>query len=308
LSTAVSQIGYEYRDGMHMIHTGIKLKGRYPALNMYLDYGGEPNVIRAEGEADSTLALPRDLSFLAQAYVPLRINTGKYLTLLQPRIDYRYSRELQYIEEEGTYRTGAHYLYYSFYASSYLRMGKREILPRLGLTASGGYYHAPFDNQVVGAATVAGLTGYLPGIMKHHTIKLALQRQVQYLKDPGRPAYLTLMKLPRGKNRLSGEVLTRYSVDYVFPILYPDLEIGPVLYIQRIRGGIWTDYLVGKDVYIPHPSAHLEDRAYQTWGIDLVADMNFLRISFPLSLGGRVIRDRDLGVTTFQWIYAIEIN
>ena len=308
LSTAVSQVGYEYRDGTHMVHSGIKLKGRYPALNLFLDYGGEPDVLIMKEEADTAMALPRDLGFLAQLYVPLRFNTGRYLSIIQPRIDYRYRRDLQYLEEEDRYRTGVHYFYHSIYASIYLRKGQKEILPRLGLTASMGFYHAPFDNRVVGSASINSVTGYLPGIMKHQTIKLSAQRQQQYLLDNSHPAYINLMEMPRGKRNIYGEVMTMFSADYVFPFLYPDLAIGPVAYIKRLRGGVWVDHLLGTNVFIAAPSPHLENRMYTTLGIDLVADLNLFRIPFPLSVGGRIIFDTDTRNLLFEWIYTIEIN
>ena len=308
LSTAVSQVGYEYRRGTHMFHTGIKLKGRYPALNLYMDYGGEPDVLLLKESADTAMALPDNLGFLAQAYVPLRLNTGKFLSLVQPRIDYRYQRDLRYIKEEERYRAGAHYLYYSLYAISYLRKGKKEILPRVGLSASAGYFHAPLDNVVIGGASLVSLTGYLPGFLKHQTLKLAFQHQVQYFQDPGRPSYITLMHLPRGREEMIGRALTRYSADYVFPMLYPDLALGPVAYIQRIRGGVWTDYMVGRDVPVHSTSGQLEDRRYQTWGIDLVADLNIFRIPFPVSAGGRLIYDQETGDILYRWIFEIEIN
>ncbi len=187
LSTVVSQIGYEYKNGYHMFHSGIQLKGRYPVFNFYFDYGGEPDVLLMHEEADTAMMLPYDLTFTAQSYIPFRLNTGKFLTLIQPRIDYRYRRELQYIEEEGDYRAGTHYLYYNLYATSYLRKGAREILPRIGFAASAGYYHAPFDNRVYGAVSILGLTAYVPGFLKHQTLKLTMQHQEQYpliLPDP----------------------------------------------------------------------------------------------------------------------------
>ena len=43
-----------------MFHSGIKLKGRYPVLNLYFDYGGEPNVLRME-KGIHLVALPQEL-------------------------------------------------------------------------------------------------------------------------------------------------------------------------------------------------------------------------------------------------------
>ena len=307
LSTAVSQLGYEYKDGYHMFHSGIKLNGRYPVLNLYFDYGGEPNVLLL-ADGDSVISLPQALGFTAQSYVPFRINTGKFLSLIQPGIDYSYRRDIQYNESQGDYQQGAHYLYYKLYATSYLRKGLKEILPRVGITANGGYYHAPFS-QVYGSVAIGGIITYLPGPLKHQTIRLAATYQQQFPLDMSHPAFINLMSQPRGlQQSIYGEILTKYSADYVFPILYPDLELGSLLYLKRIRGALWTDYLVGTNVIIREPDAHYEDRTYMTCGADLVADMNIFRITFPLSVGGRISYEPETGNVGFEAIFSIDVD
>jgi hypothetical protein len=307
LSTAVSQLGYEYRDGYHMFHSGIRLKGRYPVVNLYFDYGGEPDVLRY-AEGDSVIALPQALDFIAKTYVPFRLNTGKFLTLIQPGIDYHYRRDIQYNEDQQSYQQGAHYLYYSLYATSYLRKSTKDILPRVGFKVKGGYYHAPFNNQVFGSVAVGEISTYIPGLLKHQAIRLSTSYQKQYPLDLSRPAFINLIDMPRGLHGIFAEVLKRYSADYVFPILYPDLELGSLLYLKRIRGSLWTDHLLGTKVIVYDPQPHYEDRNYSTFGVDLVLDMNILRISFPLSLGGRMTYEPETGQVGFEGIYSIEIN
>jgi hypothetical protein len=252
--------------------------------------------------------LPRDLSFTAQTNVPFRLNTGKFLSIVQPAIEYTYRRDIQYVEQLGSYRTDAHYFYYTLYASSYLRMSMRDILPRLGLTASGGYYHAPFNHQVTGAVLRLGLTGYVPGILKHQAIKLAVNYQKQYLVSGSHQTFINLIRLPRGQPVIFGEELTRFSVDYAFPLLYPDIELGPVLYLKRIRGTIWADHLIGKNVIMENPHATDTDKNYTTAGFDLVTDLNLFRITFPLSIGGRVTYEPETGRAGIEGIFSVEIN
>ena len=307
LSTAVSQVAYEYKDGFHMFHSGIQLKGRYPVMNLYFDYGGKPDVLRL-AEGDSVVSLPRDLGFTAVTYVPFRLNTGKFLTLIQPGIDYYYKRDIQYNESRESYQVGAHYLYYKLYATSYLRKGMKDILPRVGFNASGGYYHAP-GSQVFGGLTIGGLTTYLPGPFKHQTIRLSVFRQKQYPLDMSHPAFINLINMPRGlQGVIYGEILTRYSADYVFPLLYPDLTLGPLIYLKRIRSALWADYLKGSNVIVLEPNPHYKDRNYVTCGVDLVADMNILRIPFPLAAGARISYESVTGSVGVESIFSIDLN
>lgn len=307
LSTAVSQVGYEYRNGYHMFHSGIQLKGRFPVLNLYVDYGGEPDVL-VMAEGDTAVSTPQDMRITAQSYVPLRLNTGKFLTLLQPRIEYSYRRDVQYYEDEGSYKSGAHYLYYRFDALSYLRKGIRDILPRLGVNTSAGYYHAPFNNQVYGAVAIGSFTAYLPGPFKHQTLKLSAHYQRQYPLDMSHPAFINLMSIPRGLQGIFGEVLTKYSADYVLPLFYPDLTLTSLLYVKRIRTALWADYMTGTNVIIRDPHPHYEDKTYTTLGADLIVDLNLMRISFPISVGGRFSFEPETQSWGLEWIYAIDIN
>lgn len=308
LSTAVSQVGYEYRDGYHKFHSGIRLKGRYPVVEMLFDAGGPSDVLLYKDAVDTAMALPTDLTFRAQSYVPLRLNTGSFLSLVQPMVSYRYSRDLQYIEETDRYRKGVHYLYYHLYATSYLRKGPRDILPRLGITTTSGYYHALFDNRLYKGVFIGGITGYVPGLLPHHSIRLSYQYQKQYPLDEQRPSFINLISAPRGHYGIFGEVFNKFSADYVFPILYPDLEAGPVLYLKRVRGALWVDHMAGRNVRFDQPSPHLEDHNYTTFGIDLTLDMNLLRIPFPLSVGGRFIFEPSLQWIGYEWLFAVDID
>ena len=307
LSTAVSQLAYEYSDGFHKFHSGIKLKGRYPVVNLYFDYGGEAHVLKF-AEGDSVIPLPQQMGFSVQGYVPFRLNTGKLLTLIQPEINYYYRRDLQYNETQERYQQGAHYLYYRLYATSYLRKGMKDILPRGGFSSTGGYYHAP-GGQVFGSLAIGGLNVYLPGLFRHQSIRLSAFYQVQFPLSMTSPAFINLLSMPRGINRIIfGEKLKSYSADYVFPLLYPDLTLGSLLYVKRVRADLWADYLVGTNVIVNEPEAHYEDRNYLTCGLDLLVDMHVFRIGFPLSAGGRLSYEPEYGSFRVEGIFSVDID
>ena len=154
----------------------------------------------------------------------------------------------------------------------------------------------------------AGVTGYLPGLLKHQTVRLALNHQKEYPESMTSPAFVNLIPLPRGLRGIFGEVLAKYSIDYVTPLLYPDLEIGPVLYLKRVHGALWADHMIGKNVIVRDPDPRYASRNYSTYGIDLIADIHLFRIFFPVSVGGRLIYLPETGTTRFEWIYSVEIN
>jgi len=309
LSTAVSQLGYEYKDEYHIFHSGIKFKGKYPVVNLYFDYGGEADVLRFDEGDSVVVGGSQDMGFTAQTYVPLRLNTGNFLTLIQPGIDYYYKKDIQYNEDLEAYTQGAHYLYYRLYTTSFLRKGKKDILPRLGISTSEGFYHTVGSLAVGTATAIGGITTYLPGALKHQTLRLSAYYQQQFPQDMSHPAFRNLIRMPRGlQETVFGEVLTRFSADYVSPLIYPDLELGSLLYLKRIRTAVWVDYMMGFNVIVEDPEPHYEDLNYLTCGIDLVVDMNIFRIPFPLAAGARVSYEPETEKISVEAIFSIDID
>ncbi len=284
LSTAVGMAGYEYRDGMHFLHTGMVLKGRYPVVDLRLNYGGLPQVYALES-SDIVDVSPGRLTFGSNIYVPFRLPTGKYITQMQPLVGYNYSSDL-FPEESGPgYQRGTHRFRYRFYASSYLRKGRLDILPRLGITAFAGFRNAPFDAYNFGTMKSAGATIYLPGLLRHQSFKFRYSVQKQ---DPVRFLFGNNIQLPRGFRNLAGLDMRFYSAETSFPILYPDLNLEPVVYIKRIRANLWIDYMEGRDMLINEPTPSLKDRNYLSTGADLLFDLHVLRIFTEFSMGLRV--------------------
>jgi hypothetical protein len=304
LSTVTGTVGYEYREKMHFLHTGVKLKGRYPVVDMGLHYGGLPQVYKIN-PTDNPPVSPNRLSFVAQTYVPLRLNTGKYISYLQPLISYTYTSDLFPNENLSAYKTGHHRLMYSFFASSYLRMGRKDILPRLGFSARAGYRHAPFNGYNFGNQNFFDLRFYLPGLLKHQSLKLSLSTQKQEVE---RYLFANDIPLPRGYQDLFGLDMKRLSVDYGFPIVYPDLNIEPIVYIKRIRGNLWGDYLQGRDMLIDDPEPALADRNYYSYGVDVLFDLHLLRFMFPFSMGARIAYLPQTDTWKPEFLFTIDVN
>jgi hypothetical protein len=304
LSTVTGSVGYEYRDKMHFLHTGARLKGRYPVVDMELRYGGLPEVYKIN-PIDNPPVSPNRLSFAAQTYVPLRLNTGKFISYLQPLISYTYTSDLFPNENLSAYKTGNHRLMYRFFASSYLRMGRKEILPRLGFSTRAGYRHAPFQGYNFGHQRFFDLTLYLPGLLKHQSFKLTLSTQNQ---EAERYLFTNDIPLPRGYRDLLGLDMKKLGVDYGFPIVYPDLNIEPMVYIKRIRGNLWGDFLRGSDMLIDDPEPALADRDYYSYGADVLFDVHVLRFMFPFSMGARIAYLPQTGSWKPEFLFTIDVN
>jgi hypothetical protein len=146
---------------------------------------------------------------------------------------------------------------------------------------------------------------YAPGPLKHQSLRFSYARQFQ---DPLRFFYGNLIEIARGIEPLNAYELERWSLDYTLPLLYPDLNIEPLVYIKRIRANAWIDYLEGRDVVVRDPRPALADRDYITCGIDLVTDLHFLRVSFPFSVGSRIIYLPETGTWKSELIFSVDVN
>jgi hypothetical protein len=70
------------------------------------------------------------------------------------------------------------------------------------------------------------------------------------------------------------------------PLLYPDLNIPGILFIQRIRSGVFYDYAKGiKNLYSNPDQFHDYGETFNSFGVELITDFYILRIPFMISGG-----------------------
>lgn len=304
LSTVTGMVGYEFRDKTHYLHSGLRLKGRYPIVDLNVNYGGYP-LINKINSLDIVTVNPNRVSFSANTYIPLRLNTGKYISVLQPFLGYTYSSDILPDESKTSYVSGISKFHYRIYFSSYLRRGIKDILPRLGLSVNAGFMNAPFNDYNFGNLFYSAITAYLPGIIPHQTMKLRYASQTQ---NPENYFLQNSIPMPRGRTELYGIEMKLMSADYTFPIAYPDWSLGSVLYIKRVRGNVWGDYFRGKDIYLEDPTPSAKDLNCYSMGADLLMDFHTFRFFFPFSMGVRVsylLQSNDL---KSELLFTIDVN
>jgi len=131
----------------------------------------------------------------------------------------------------------------------------------------------------------AGL--YFPGFFRNHHIVLFGSLQS---RDTLRGIlFSNNFPFARGYNAVNFPRVIRWSLNYHFPLLYPDIGVGHLIYLLRVRTNIFYDYTRGRSLrtgrLFPLRSA----------GAELFFDTRFWN-QFPLSLGVRYIRllDNDL--------------
>jgi hypothetical protein len=95
------------------------------------------------------------------------------------------------------------------------------------------------------------------------------------------------MPYPRGHRPETFNNFYTIRSNYDFPLIHPDLRIGPFIYVQRIKAKLFYDYGYGK-MDVPARSIKFS-KFFKSAGAELTFDFNVMR-AFPLlELGVRIV-------------------
>ena len=285
LSTLVTTAGYEYYQGSHYLHTGIKWKGWHPVIEADLRYGGEQTVSKDTVSRPDPASIIGDLSLNVSIYDQLWFAQGKFRQLLIPGFYFSFNNRYTYIPEEKGYDKNLIFLTGRLYFSNTFRMAYRDINPRWGQVIDLRYTGAPWDADLYGARKYARGILFFPGVAHNHSLAIRAGYEDQ---TPIKKLILNnTISRPRGyDNSLISEKLVSVSADYTMPLFYPDLAAGSLLYLKRIRGSLFYDRMKGWGIhdYSAHEYA-THAVSFSSMGAELLADFFLLRIPFEISAG-----------------------
>lgn len=144
----------------------------------------------------------------------------------------------------------------------------RDLAPKYGISILANYQHYPFDHKINGNYIYVRSAIFLPGIYTNHSLQIRYNTQ----NSSGTFVYTTNIPRARGYAHLAplAKLENTLLADYKFPIAYPDWELGPIAYIKRFRGGLFTDF-----------ENLSSNSAFRSYGLSLSTDMNLLRYYLP---------------------------
>jgi hypothetical protein len=305
LSTATTTLGYEYKAGEHLLHAAFTYSGWYPVFKLSYDYGGKPFVAPPPngGEAPSTVRT--DMSLNLEVYLPLDLTTNRWVLGMRPSLESRFSRAYFYYHDLNAYKSGMTFMEYRFYLYNYLKRSYRDILPRAGQVFDLRFVNTPFDDEQLGSTLAGTAVFYLPGLLRHQTLKISAGVQKQNPKN-----YLmgNLIKMPRGIINHTAVGIRKLTADYVFPICYPDLRIWHAAYFKRFRGSVFYDYAWGKEVYMDDSENGPVDKDFKSFGLELITDVHLAQFFFAFNIGGRVIYLPETRSTRTEFVFTIDLD
>jgi len=97
------------------------------------------------------------------------------------------------------------------------------------------------------------------------------------------------------------------SGNYTLPLWYPDLAIGPVLNVKRIRANGFVDYCfadnpVFRDQFAPANPNLISSSSYLSAGVEVKFDINVFRFIPELDLGFRYSYGIQPSASVFEFL------
>ncbi|MFC5272253.1 hypothetical protein [Adhaeribacter terreus] len=231
---------------------------------------------------------------LAGIKFPFRLTQGKYRTNLEIGGAFGYY-DIDFVPNAET--TGEE-IATNFYAykttlnfSRLLPQARQHVKPRWGQIAQLQYQRAINDaTERLFANTVL----YFPGLKKTHSFHLEGRWKKEEVQETYRFSDNFIM--PRGYKSDPFSKIWVASANYEFPIWYPDLALGRILFLQRFRTNLFYDR---SKVELLTTKENLNST-----GAELFTDLRVLRL-FSMTMGFRynyILSDTSTETTPFQFV------
>ncbi len=338
LGTASTSIGYngDSQSSLEKYYFNFKYQGWYPVFDLELKHGD--NKFNYNNDNDTILfdsddrILQSSIDFSIS--VPLQLTKGKYLSLLQPKVEYGLLKRNGYQVLRTDYRkignrlekmgdslftiSGFDYqtLEYSLYFHHILRRSERDVAPRWGQIAEVLYQSTPWGNIDVGSILGIHTRLYFPGFFKHHSIRFDNNYQYKTMGDRlendevvNYRKHGDYFSFPRGYNTFSNDRMYSFKGDYIFPLCNPDLNLPGVFYLKRVNANLFYDYSRTYEEFIFKSGERLEiSNNYNSTGFELRGEVHAFRFMFPVNIGYRYARLLDVNQNKHEFLMGINIS
>jgi hypothetical protein len=169
------------------------------------------------------------------------------------------------------------YVYNRLYAHKLRRKALKDLYPRWGQAVDIVSVNTVAGKLDAGDVTGVRLTTYWPGILKNHGMRVYIAAQKRFSgKDFN---FNRTVSIPKGYRNDEITVNDAVAIQWMYklPLLYPDLNLGPLAYIKRISASLFVDLITDR-FNILKPS-------HYSYGFEVNADLHFLRHFAPFTIG-----------------------
>jgi hypothetical protein len=195
---------------------------------------------------------------------------------------------------------------FSLSAYRLLKRATRDINSKWGQAVFLDYSSTPFGGDFSGQQFSVYMPLFFPGLFKHHSLHGYYAYQWSQIEranvttGTGLDNYTFRNRVPFARGQSVGRFQNFYSasVSYTFPLWYPDIAVGPLLNIQRVKATAFFDYSFGRSVF----GSRISDQTYLSVGGELRFDVNVMRLLPQLEFGVRYSYGIDPSVTKFEFL------
>ncbi|NDV60627.1 hypothetical protein [Bacteroides sp. 519] len=294
LNTAISQLGWFYKDGAHHGKFAFNYTGWYPVIDFNVTYGDKAFNLEwhenEEGKENLGYSYTGRTLLEAEARIsiPFNLTRNHYIRGVQPSITYYYTNN-KIQQKENRKLSDFQYLLPEVRIYNYRKMAARDILPKWGYQLRLQTLAPLSTGDLFGQLYAARLTNYFPGFLPNNSLMVRLGYQYQNMDNKSMYIPKKLLTAPRGYHYNSAtNHLFEFKSDYAFTIAYPDYNLGWLMYIKRFRSNVFFDLSANKAV---KTSWNTQSSA----GVDFIMDWHAIETEFPLSLGVRLIKPFEKG-------------
>ena len=319
LSTTSINAGYlfDINERVGFWQGGISYQGFYPIVDFNISKGNrsvnEGDLTYEVKNGNTTVTNTRNLTFKWQETkvetgirVPLLTTTSKYhgnITLrnylgITTITDFHNSIDgggrivptalPQFIFRDIADNGALRYNHFTFSAYRLLKMSRRDLYSKWGQALTVQAFNTPYGGDFNGS--LFSVTGrfFFPGIFKHHSLNAYWAYQnsridLVHSSGIGLNNYLfsNQIPLPRGHAVPRFQEFYSMSGNYAFPLVYPDIALGPVVNIQRVSCNLFADYGFGQS------NDFDRSQAYTSLGGEMKFDVNIMRLLQQFNMGFR---------------------
>jgi hypothetical protein len=261
---------YNQNESSHTVGFNSAYGGFFPVINA----GVERIMDRHVGTSLGTVVINQTEARIGYS-IPLDFTKGKTIKRMLLGSDFVYNST----EPGSQYKNiiegyNSTYLHHYFTWAHQLPSAAQQIYPHLGYAMATHLRHRldEYGYQALGNAAV-----FLPGIFKNHS--LVLTGGLQFT-DTANTLFSNHFANSRGYRDYYYSKMWRYSVNYHFPIAYPDFGLANIVYFLRVRANIFYD-----DTYALNKKRTTRYE-FRTAGSELYFDTKWWNM-LPVSFGVR---------------------
>ena len=302
MSKMTTSLGYTF-DGLEGSGFGsldISYQGLYPILDFGINYGTRRST---ESVRDSTDVLRdvdfkwRELGVTGGVRIPLRffhssfihqVTIGNQIGLTRVsnfENDYIGSGRIFFSQlDDGDLLFNR----FNLTLSTQLKMNQRDIRPKWGGFGTVESWTTPYGGDYDAGTFVIRGGLYAPGVAKHHSIFLNGGLQTRKLTlESDNYFFRNRLPYPRGHSASTWERMRVFASNYELPVWYPDIALGPILNIQRLRINGFYDYGYGDLDVTRGSDRFVGAQEYHSSGVEVRFDINLMRYHAIFDIGFR---------------------